>query len=105
MAIYFKDEYSAPVEMYGPRAYVTANGSSVIASSGLSSLGSDGGGRYTLNYSFTYPDAHAAVAVLPNNNYNEQSWYDSNSTTSVKVRFYSNGGYQTPSRWSAMVLR
>lgn len=63
MAIYFKDEYASPTQMYGPRAYVTANGSTVLASSGLSSLGSDGGGRYTLNYSFTYPDAHAAVAV------------------------------------------
>ena len=104
MAIYFKDEYSAAVEMYGPRAYVTANNSTVIASSGLTSLANSSTGRYVLNYSFTYPDAHAAVAVLPNNNYHEQSWYDSNSTTSVKVRFYS-GGYQTPSRWSAMVLR
>ena len=38
MAIYFKDEYASPTQMYGPRAYVTANGSSVIASSGLTSL-------------------------------------------------------------------
>ena len=104
MAINFKGDFASMQKILGYRAYVTANGSSVIASSGLTSLGSDGGGRYTLNYAFTYPDAHAAVAVLPNNNYHEQSWYDSNSTTSVKVRFYS-GGYQTPSRWSAMVLR
>ena len=104
MAINFKGAFASGQKILGYRAYVTANGSSVIASSGLTSLGSDGGGRYTLNYAFTYPDAHAAVAVLPNNNYHEQSWYDTNSTTSVKVRFYS-GGYQTPSRWSAMVLR
>ena len=104
MAINFKGDFASGQKILGYRAYVTANGSSVIASSGLTSLGSDGGGRYTLNYAFTYPDAHAAVAVLPNNNYHEQSWYDSNSTTSVKVRFYS-GGYATPSRWSAMVLR
>ena len=104
MAIYFKDEYSAPVEMYGPRAYVTANGSSVIASTGLSSISSSTGGRYMLNYSATHPDATAAVAVLPNNNYHYQSWYDTNETGRVQVNFY-DGSYTTPSRWSAMVVR
>ena len=104
MAIYFKDEYSAAVEMYGPRAYVTANGSSVIASTGLSSISSSTGGRYMLNYSATHPDATAAVAVLPNNNYHYQSWYDTNETGRVQVNFY-DGGYTAPSRWSAMVVR
>ena len=46
MAIYFKDEYASPTQMYGPRAYVTANGSTVIASSGLSSLANSSTGRY-----------------------------------------------------------
>ena len=104
MAIYFKDEYSAAVEMYGPRAYVTANGSSVIASTGLSSISSSTGGRYMLNYSATHPDATAAVAVLPNNNYHYQSWYYTNETGRVQVNFY-DGGYTAPSRWSAMVVR
>ena len=57
-----------------------------------------------LNYSATHPDASAAVAVLPNNNYTYQSWYDTNSTSGVQVNFY-DGGYTAPSRWSAMVVR
>tara|TARA_B100000424_G_scaffold198055_1_gene155222 strand:+ start:1641 stop:1958 length:318 start_codon:yes stop_codon:yes gene_type:complete len=105
MAIYFKDEYASPTQMYGPRAYVTANGSTVIASSGLSSLANSSTGRYMLNYSFTYPDAHAAVAVLPDNNYHDQSWYDTNETGRVQVNFFHNNGYEAPNRWSAIVLR
>ena len=104
MAINFKGAFASGQKILGYRAYVTANGSSVIASTGLSSISSSTGGRYMLNYSATHPDATAAVAVLPNNNYHYQSWYDTNETGRVQVNFY-DSGYATPSRWSAMVVR
>ena len=104
MAINFKGDFASMQKILGYRAYVTANGSSVIASTGLSSISSSTGGRYMLNYSATHPDNTAAVAVLPNNNYHYQSWYATNETGRVQVNFY-DGGYTAPSRWSAMVVR
>ena len=104
MAINFKGDFASGQKIIGYRAYVTANGSSVIASSGLTSVSSSTGGRYMLNYAFTHPDNTAAVAVLPNNNYHYQSWYDTNETGRVQVNFF-DGSYATPSRWSAMVVR
>ena len=90
MAINFKGDFASMQKILGYRAYVTANSSTVIASSGLTSVSS--------------PDTTAAVAVLPNNNYHYQSWYDTNETGRVKVNFY-DGSWRNPSRWSAMVVR
>ena len=50
------------------------------------------------------PDNTAAVAVLPNNNYDWQSWYDTNETGRVGLNFF-DGGWRTPSKWSAMIIR
>ena len=102
--LYQVDGLSAAQKVYSVRAWLHANGSSSLASSGLSSLGSSGSGHYTLNYSYTYPDTYASVAVIPNNNYDDCPWFDSHATTSVRIRFW-NGGNQSPSRWSAMVVR
>lgn len=104
MAINFKGDFGSMQKIIGYRAYVTANGSSVIASSGLTSVSSSTGGRYMLNYAFTHPDNTAAVAVLPNNNYHYQSWYDTNETGRVGLNFF-DGGWRTPSKWSAMIIR
>ena len=104
MAINFKGDFASMQKILGYRAYVTANGSSVIASTGLSSISSSTGGRYMLNYSATHPDNTAAVAVLPNNNYHYQSWYDTNETGRVGLNFF-DGGWVTPSKWSAMIIR
>ena len=104
MAINFKGDFGSMQKIIGYRAYVTANGSSVIASSGLTSVSSSTGGRYMLNYAFTHPDNTAAVAVLPNNNYDYQSWYDTNETGRVGLNFF-DGGWRTPTKWSAMIIR
>ena len=104
MAINFKGDFASGQKILGYRAYVTANSSTVIASTGLSSISSPATGQFYLNYSATHPDTTAAVAVLPNNNYHYQSWYDTNETGRVQVNFF-DGSYTTPSRWSAMVVR
>ena len=104
MAINFKGDFASGQKIIGYRAYVTANGSSVIASSGLTSVSSSTGGRYMLNYAFTHPDNTAAVAVMPNKNYHYQSWYDTNETGRVRLNFF-DGGWRTPSKWSAMIIR
>ena len=104
MAINFKGDFASMQKILGYRAYVTANSSTVIASSGLTSISSPATGQFYLNYAFTHPDNTAAVALLPNNNYHYQSWYDTNETGRVKVNFY-DGSWRNPSRWSAMVVR
>ena len=69
--LYQVDGLSDPQKVFSVRAWVHANGSSNLASSGLSSLGSSGTGHYTLNYAYTYPDTYASVACIPNNNYDD----------------------------------
>ena len=104
MAIYYKDEFAAPQKIVGARAFVTANGTTVQASFGVSSIEQNATGQFKVNYSTTMPDNTAAVAVLPNNNYAWQSWYDTNETGRVGLNFF-DGGWRTPSKWSAMIIR
>ena len=90
---------------YFVRAWVQGDGSgNTNGSGGLSSMSRVSTGMFQLNFSTTMPNDDFAVGCLANNNYTDTSWFNSNSTSSVRVYFYSGGSYQNPSLWSAWVI-
>jgi len=90
---------------YFVRAWVQGNDGTTNGSGGLSSMSKQGTGRYRLNFATTMPDDNFATGCLANNNYDNTSWHGNTETTHVDVHFYSGGNYQTPSEWSAWVIR
>ena len=50
MAIYYKDEFAAAEKIVGARAFVTANGTTVQASFGVSSIEQNATGQFKVNY-------------------------------------------------------
>ena len=104
--VYMNSGFGSNAPFYGVRAWVQGSGSgSANGSGGLSSVSRPSTGRFLLTFATTMPDTNYAIGCLGNNNYSDTSWHNNEGTDNVSVYFYSNGGYQNPSKWSAWVMR
>lgn len=95
---YFNSGYGSSAPVYGCRAWVNWTGSSgtIRGSGGVTSVTRNGTGDYTINFSFTMPDANynatmmASKATTTSGSSNLMCIAENNVPTTTALRLYNN---------------
>ena len=103
----FNSGYGSVSTAYGCRAWVNFNGTGTVAirgSGGVTSITDNGTGLYTVNFSFTMPDANYCVQYSNSQSQQQTTATTNPTTTACQVRARNNASADTDTTYNYVAV-